>query len=114
MIKTQKRKQVSVDFLTYAKNTINDLLASKIPQSTKQKLCIMMEKMLCDTKTYDGFRYLYWTKYGNLDWDEAKQKKVFKEIPKEYVYGPDDTGSLDFISDIQGEYSRCYFIRENS
>ena len=32
MIKTQKRKQVSVDFLTYAKNTINDLLASKIPQ----------------------------------------------------------------------------------
>jgi hypothetical protein len=114
MIKTQKRKQVSVDFLTYAKNTINDLLASKIPQSTKQKLCIMMEKMLCDTKTYDGFRYLYWTKYGKLDWDEAKQKKVFKEIPKEYVYGPDDTGSLDFISDIQGEYSRCYFIRENS
>jgi hypothetical protein len=114
MIKTQKRKQVSVDFLTYAKNTINDLLASKIPQSTKQKLCIMIEKMLCDTKTYDGFRYLYWTKYGKLDWDEAKQKKVFKEIPKEYVYGPDDTGSLDFISDIQGEYSRCYFIRENS
>jgi hypothetical protein len=114
MIKTQKRKQVSVDFLTYAKNTINDLLASKIPQSTKQKLCIMIEKMLCDTKTYDGFRYLYWTKYGKLDWDEAKQKKVFKEIPKEYVYGPDDTGSLDFISDIQGEYSRYYFIRENS
>jgi len=114
MIKTQKRKQVSVDFLTYAKNTINDLLASKIPQSTKQKLCIMMEKMLCDTKTYDGFRYLYWTKYGKLDWDEAKQKKVFKEIPKEYVYGPDDTGSLDFISDIQGEYSRYYFIRENT
>ena len=70
--------------------------------------------MLCDTKTYDGFRYLYWTKYGKLDWDEAKQKKVFKEIPKEYVYGPDDTGSLDFISDIQGEYSRYYFIMENS
>lgn len=114
MIKTKKRKQVSVDFLTYAKNTINDLLASKIPQSTKQKLCIMIEKMLCDTKTYDGFRYLYWTKYGKLDWDEAKQKKVFKEIPKEYVYGPDDTGSLDFISDIQGEYSRYYLIRENS
>ena len=113
-MKTQKRKQVSVEFLTYTKNTINDLLASKIPQSAKQKLCIMMERMLCDTKTYDGFRYLYWTKYGKLDWDAAKQKQVFKEIPKEYVYGPDDTGLLDFVSDIQGEYSRYYHIRENT
>lgn len=113
MIKTQKRKQVSVDFLTYSKNTINDLLASKIPQSAKQKLCIMMEKLLCDTKNYDGFRYLYWHKFGCIDWEAAKQQKVFKQIPKEYIYGPDDTGDLDFVSDIQGEYSRYYFIREN-
>lgn len=112
VVKTQKRKQVSVDFLTYGKNTINDLLASKIPQSAKQKLCIMMEKMLVDIKMYDGFRYLYWTKYGHAEWESAKNEKVFKQIPKEYIYGPDDTGKLDFISDIQGEYSRFYIIRE--
>lgn len=112
MVKTQKRKQVSLDCLTYCKSTINDLLASKIPQSTKQKLCIMMEKILCDTKMYDGFRYLYWTKYGNAEWESAKNEKVFKQIPKEYIYGPDDTGNLDFVSDIQGEYSRYYIIRE--
>lgn len=114
MIKTQKRKQVSVDFLTYSKNTINDLLASKIPQSAKQKLCIMMEKMLCDTKTYDGFRYLYWHKHGHLDWESVKNTKYFTKIPEEYIYGPDYDGSPDFVSDIQGDYSRFYFIRENT
>ena len=102
------RKQVSIDFLTHTKNSINDLLQTRIPQSTKQKLCIIMEKLLQETKNYEGFKYLYWNRYGKLDWDAAKQTGVYKEIPKEYLYGPDDTGKLDFISDLQGEYSRHY------
>lgn len=102
------RKQVSIDFLTHTKNSINDLLQTKIPQSTKQKLCIIMEKLLQETKNYEGFKYLYWNRYGKLDWDCAKNHGVYKEIPREYLYGPDDTGKLDFISDIQGEYSRLY------
>lgn len=103
------RKQVSLDFLNYTKNTVNLLLASKIPQSAKQKLCILVEKMLSDTKSYEGFKYLYWTKYGCLDWDEAKQKAVYKHVPDEFIYGPDyKSGDMEFISDIQGEYSRMY------
>jgi len=102
------RKQVSIDFLDYAKNTINDLLKTKIPQSVKQKLCIIMEKLLNDTKSYTGYRHLYWSKYGHLDWDEAKQKAFYPSIPKEFILGPDDTGKMDFVSDIQGEFSRYY------
>jgi hypothetical protein len=102
------RKQVSIDFINYTKNTINDLLQTKISQSNKAKLCIMMEKLLQDTKDYNGFRYLYWTKHGKLDWQEAKVKKVYESIPKEFITGPDYKGNSDFISDIQGEYSRFY------
>ena len=99
---------MSIDFLNYTKNNINLLLSTNIPQSAKQKLCIMLEKMLQDTKSYNGFRYLYWSKFGCLDWEEAKQKAVYKDVPREFMYGPDDTGKLEFSSDIQGEYSRYY------
>lgn len=109
------RKQVSLDFLDCSKRTINDLLASKMPQSCKQKLCIMMEKLLRDTKSYNGFSYLYWSKFGFLDWNENKQDILSRmtigqsiDVPKEFMYGPDDTGEPDFVSDIQGEFSRFY------
>jgi hypothetical protein len=107
-MKQKLRKQVSIDFLNHTKSTINHLLSTRIPQSTKQKLCIIVEKMLMDTKSYDGFKYLYWNKYGCLDWQEAKQKGVYKDVPKEFILGPDNNDKPDFISDIQGEYSRLY------
>ena len=107
-MKTKMRKQVSIDFLNHLKLSINDMLQSRIPQSTKQKLCIMMEKLLQETKNYQGYKYLYWNRFGKLDWDVEKQKAVYKDIPKEFITGPDDTGKLDFISDIQGEFSRLY------
>lgn len=107
-MKTKTRKQVSIDFLNHMKLSINDMLQSRIPQSTKQKLCIMMEKLLQETKNYQGYKYLYWNRFGKLDWDVEKQKKVYQEIPKEFITGPDDTGKLDFVSDIQGEFSRLY------
>ena len=50
------------------------MLGTRIPQSTKQKLCILMEKLLAETKNYQGFKYLYWSRYGCLDWEEAKSK----------------------------------------
>lgn len=106
--KQKLRKQVSIDFLNHLKNSFNDLLQSKLPQSAKQKLCISIEKLLSETKSYVGFRHLYWSRYGCLDWNEAKQKAVYKDIPKEFITGPDDNGKSDFISDIQGEYSRFY------
>lgn len=102
------RKQVSIDFLNHLRLSINDMLQSRIPQSTKQKLCIMMEKLLNETKSYNGFKYLYWSRYGKLDWDEAKSKGVYKEVPKEFITGPDDDGKMEFVSDIQGEFSRMY------
>lgn len=107
-MKQKQRKQVSIDFLNHIKASINDMLQSRIPQSTKQKLCIIMEKLLMETKSDQGFKYLYWNRYGRLDWDEAKSKAVYKDIPKEYITGPDDTGKPDFVSDIQGEFSRIY------
>lgn len=102
------RKQVSIDFLDYTKNNINELLRTKIPQSTKQKLCIIVEKLLNETKSYNGYKNLYWTRFGHLDWDEAKQKAVYKEVPRQFITGPDDSGKMDFVSDIQGEFSRFY------
>ena len=105
------RKQVSLDFLNHCKNSINDLLRSRLPQSTKQKLCIMMEKLLQEIKEEASYKYLYWNKYGQLDWDEAKSKGVYKEVPKSFIYGPDydsSTDKSDFVSDIQGEFSRHY------
>ena len=107
-MKTKLRKQVSIDFLTHSKNTINDLLRSKLPQSAKQKLCIMMEKLLQETKSDMTYKYLYWNKYGQLDWDAEKTKGIYKEIPKSFIYGPDYDGKPEFVSDIQGEFSRYY------
>lgn len=103
------RKQVSIDFLNHLKITINDMLSSKLPQNAKQRLCIMLEKMLEETKAYDGFRYLYWTKYGKLDWDAEKENFAKSpSIPKEFITGPDYDGKPEFTSDIQGEFSRYY------
>jgi hypothetical protein len=102
------RKQVSLDFLEQTKQYINELLATNIPQSAKYKLCVIVEKMLSDTKSYNGYKHLYWSKYGCLDWEEAKKKKVFTSVPDEYIYGPDDTGDMNFCSDIQGKFSRKY------
>ena len=107
-MKPKLRKQVSLDFLDHIKNSINDMLQSRIPQSTKQKLCIMIEKLLSETKSYNGYKYLYWSRYGNLDWNSAKEKGVYNEIPKGFITGPDDTGKMDYVSDIQGEFSRFY------
>ena len=104
----KKRKQVSIEYLDKIKYTINHLLGTKLPQSAKQKLCFLIEGMLQETKSYSGFKYLYWSKYGCLDWEEAKQKGFYREIPKEFLYGPDDNGTMDFVSDIQGEWSRFY------
>ena len=107
-ITKKKRKQVSVEFLEHIKNTVNDMLSTRIPQSTKQKLCVLVEKMLMETKSYEGFKYLYWSRFGCLDWEEAKQKGVYKHVPQDYIVGPDAADNPDFISDIQGEYSRRY------
>lgn len=107
-MKQKLRKQVSIDFLDHVKHSVNDMLQSRIPQSTKQKLCIIIEKLLNETKAYTGYKHLYWSRFGHIDWDEAKQKAVYKEIPREFITGPDDTGKMDFVSDIQGEFSRYY------
>lgn len=105
------RKQVSIDFLNHLKITINDMLSSKLPQFAKQKLCIMMEKALMETKSYNGFLHLYWRKYGSLDWEAEKENAArisTIHIPKEFIVGPEDDGKPEFTSDIQGEYSRFY------
>ena len=103
------RKQVSLDFLEHTKQSINELLATNIPQSVKYKLCVIIEKLLHDIKAYNGYKYLYWSKYGCLDWEEAKKKSHnFTTIPDEYLYGPDDNGDMNFCSDIQGKFSRKY------
>lgn len=112
----KQRKQVSIDFLDHTKKTINELLSSKIPQNAKQKLCVVMEKLMRDMKKSDtDYQYLYWNKYGKLDWESEKQKHLSKisiggtiKVPKEYITGPDDNGSPEFVSDIQGEFSRVY------
>lgn len=118
MLKQQKRKQLSIDFIDYTKTCINDLLSSNIPQSTKYKLCVMMEKLMRDLKQNADYRYLYWQKYGKLDWDAEKHIHLAKmnigvtiNIPKEYVIGPDASNDSDFVSDIQGEYSRVYIYK---
>jgi hypothetical protein len=109
------RKQISLDFINHTKQTINDLLASKIPQSAKYKLCVTIEKLLRDLKEDTSYKYLYWQKYGRLDWDAEKNTHLSKlksgdliKVPKEYIIGPDATDDPNFVSEIQGEWSRTY------
>jgi hypothetical protein len=71
----------------------------------------MIEKLLQETKEDTSYKYLYWNKYGQLDWNEAKSKGVYNEIPKEFICGPDyesTSNKSEFVSDIQGEFSRHY------
>lgn len=111
-----KKKQVSIEFIEHAQRTINDLLDSNIPQHSKRKLCILMEKLLQETKQpSDNYQYLYWNRYGKLDWDAEKEQHLSKlsigdsiKIPQEYVTGPDYDGSDGFTDTIQGEWSRSY------
>jgi hypothetical protein len=109
------RKQISLDFINHTKQTINELLASKIPQSVKYRLCVTMEKLLRDLKEDASYKHLYWQKYGKLDWDAEKQTHLARlslgdtvKVPKEYVVGPEATDDPNFVSDIQGEFSRSY------
>lgn len=109
------RKQISLDFINHAKQTINDLLASKIPQSAKYKLCVTIEKLLRDLKEDASYKYLYWQQYGKLDWQSEKSIHLSKlksgdsiNVPKEYIVGPDAKDDPNFVSDIQGEWSRTY------
>ena len=112
-----KKKQISLETIEYIQRTINDLLESEIPQGEKRKLCIMMEKLLKDMKQKDDdYQYLYWNKYGKLDWEVEKDQHLTKlsvgdtiKIPKEYITGPDYDGSDNYVDDIQGEWSRVYY-----
>lgn len=116
MAKT-KRKQVSIEFIEHTQRTITDLLSSPIPQFAKQKLCIIMEKLLKELKQKDDdYQYLYWLRYGKIDWEAEKETHLAKlsvgatiKIPKEYITGPDYNGDDEFVSDIQGEWSRAYY-----
>ena len=70
-----KKKQISIETIEYIQRSINDLLQSSISQSDKQVLCIMMEKILKDTKQKDDdYQYLWWNKYGKDEWEENKEK----------------------------------------
>lgn len=108
------RKQVSLEFLEYTKNTLNDLLSSNISQRDKYRICVIIEKLLDQMNgCNNGYKQLYWSKYGQNEWDEAK--KNIKEnienlkIPEEYIYGPDyKYGDMSFVSEIQGKWSRRY------
>lgn len=98
-MKTQKRKQVSLDSLSDVKFIINDLLSSKIPQFAKQKLCIAMEKLLNETGgDQDDYQLLYYAARG-------KSEGYSPSFP-----GPNDTGKPDFVSDVEGLYSRRYKV----
>jgi len=118
----KQRKQVSLDFIECTQRTINDLLCSEIPQFAKHRLCIVMEKLLRDMKQSDNnFKYLYWNRYGKLDWDAEKNIHLAKlsigdniSIPKEYITGPEfnsikDDDKDNYIHPIQGEWSREYY-----
>ena len=105
----QLRKQVPVEFISSTRATINNLLASNLPQSAKKNLCVIVEQLLMNTKNYNGFQYNYWSRYGCAEWQDAKTKAVFKDhIPHQYILGPDYVYEDSFTSDIQGEYSRYY------
>ena len=112
-----KKKQISIETIEYIQRTINDLLESEIKQGEKRKLCIMMEKLLKDMKQKDDdYQYLYWNKYGKLDWASEKEQHLTKlkvgdtiKIPQEYITGPDYDGSEGYVDDVQGEWSRVYY-----
>ena len=75
-----KKKQIQIETIEYIQRTINELLESELPQGAKRKLCITMEKLLKDLKQKDDdYQYLYWSKYGKLDW-EAEKEQMFEQM----------------------------------
>mgnify|MGYP003318873520 CR=1 FL=1 len=112
-----KKKQISVETIESIQITINDLLESNMDQSSKKRLCIVMEKLSKDMKlTHDDYQYLWWSKYGKQEWEVDKDKYLQNlsigdriNIPQEYITGPEYDGSDSFVSDIQGEWSRIYY-----
>tara|TARA_B100002019_G_scaffold258043_1_gene242497 strand:- start:571 stop:915 length:345 start_codon:yes stop_codon:yes gene_type:complete len=112
-----KKKQISVETIEYLQRSINDLLASDISQRDKQVLCIMMEKILKDTKQKeDDFQYLWWIKYGKQEWEKDKEKHLTNldvnatiKIPQRYITGPNCDNEEHLTDAIQGQWSRVYY-----
>jgi hypothetical protein len=104
------RKQISIETLDYVTTTLNDLLSTNMPQSSKRRICLILERLLVETKNYKGYKYLYYSKCGHEEWTNHKSTLTNPPhvIPEEFLYGPDCGNDMNFVSDTQGKFSRRY------
>lgn len=110
-----KRKMVRIETIRKQLETTNKLLASAIPQSAKRTLCTMIESILMEVDLYQGYNYNYWLDQGCDMWYAAAMPD-FPEKDK-YIIGTEgeiNKANDDFVSDIEGEYSRVYKMSINS
>ena len=106
-----KRKQISINVINDLKHSINKILSSNASQTTKEELCKVIENINNDLKIKSEYKYLYWEKYGNLDWEAEKHIHFSKmkigdniSVPSRYIIGEAE----DNDNNICGEYSRKY------
>ena len=113
---------------------VNKQLASNIPQTAKAGLCSMIETILMDADVYKGFNYLYWiSPNGAIEFFKLKPSERDNEIfdprgisfsvRERFIIGLDGAADKEemraqgkfphqstFTSELEGEYSRQYFV----
>jgi len=109
-IKTMRKSAtIKLSSIRRQLDAANELLASAIPQSSKATICCMIEALLNEANLYKGFNCLYWTTKGCAEWQESGRNNDKSKRP--LIYGPEGVDCKpEFVSDIQGEYSRRYYI----
>lgn len=101
---------IKLETLELAVNHVNELLASSIPQSAKKTLCCLIESLLLPTEHYGGFNQLYWIRKGSEEWNRR-----YGGPENKHIIGPEGDKNLnndDFVSDVEGEYARHYYMKK--
>ena len=109
-----KSKKVSVDVIKNLVTNWNNLLAMEISQEAKSTICCQIESLLMDVNAYGGFNHLYWLDGGGTDAWYAAGQPDFDNGKMKFLIGPNGVASNkdpNFVSAIEGEYSRCYWAK---
>lgn len=101
MAVVRKRSTVNVkEILAYGNEQLKrtDEFAN---QKFKAGVCVMIEKVLHESRNYQGFNHIYWMEKGFIEWND-NGKPDFPEKDK-YIYGEGgEEGTY-------GNYSRHYY-----
>jgi hypothetical protein len=105
--------RIDSDEIHRARDHVNELLASAIPQGAKKTLCCLIEGLLMQADMYAGFNNNFWRDGGYEDWCAAgkpdfPEKNLFVIGSMGVINKSDDS----WVGTNDGEWSRTYCKRE--